>query len=483
MKTVYGVLGLCAAAVLAGGCASTGPQRPLDLGCIASRDTTVAGQSRTRALGPFYEHRRDDKGRTFTAVRPFYSRIEDPEKDRALTEMLWPLGVAHRFRRETYWRFVNLYHDDFDNTDRASRYRTVLFPLLFYGRDKWGEDYFAVFPLGGSLHEYIGQDRMDFILFPLYGHAEHDEIEGFNVLWPFVNWTEGEGISRFRVFPFYGRSTMGDVWEKRFYLWPFYSSADFYYPQSSGHAFILFPLFGRVDLTDQQGWMLLPPFFHWSKGEEMTKLNCPWPFIQYRSGHEDRLYIWPFYGRRERGPVRSTYYLWPIVHDNVFTGSRVTKRRLHVIPLYYQEDWRARDGTESLVKARKIWPLFCYARERDHSVLRIPDLWPFYGVGGVERNFAPFWTLYSRAQFGETIEHELLWGLYRTRNDGRGNGRMSIFPLYSSRRSAEGEGVREWSLLHGLLGYRREGWQTTYRLLYFFRIRHGEARPPSPGEE
>jgi hypothetical protein len=78
MRTARGVLLLCAAALCAGGCATTGPDRPFDLGLIASRDETVTGQARTRALGPVYERRVDEDGRTFTAVRPFYSRSVDP---------------------------------------------------------------------------------------------------------------------------------------------------------------------------------------------------------------------------------------------------------------------------------------------------------------------------------------------------------------------------------------------------------------------
>lgn len=455
----------------------------MDLGFIAARDRNVTGQARTRALGPIYERRTDDTGRTFTAVRPFYSRLQEPARERDSTEILWPLGVARRFGNESYWRFLNVYHDGFDVTDPEPRFRTVAFPILFFGRDRHKEGYFAVFPLGGTLHEYIGVDRMDFALFPLYGHAEYKDSESYAALWPLLTWTDGGGSSRFRLFPFYGRSRKGDLWEKRFYLWPFYTSADYYHPKSSGHAFILFPLFGRVDLTDQQGWMFLPPLFHWSRGEKTTKLNCPWPIVQYESGATEKLYVWPLYGRRVDGHVTSSFYLWPIVNNQVSERKNVTKHRFHIAPVYYQEDWRLNEGGSSITRARKVWPLFCYAREDDRSLLRILDLWPYYNVGGVDRNLAPLWTLYSRAQAGDTVEHELLWGLYRTRNDGRGNGRMSVFPLYSSRKSAEGAGAREWSFLSGLLGYRREGWQTTYRLLYFLKFSHGDRGREPPGDE
>jgi hypothetical protein len=483
MITARSVSIFCACALLAGGCASTGPNREFDLGCIASRDQTVRGQSRTRALGPFYERRSDDAGRTFTAVRPFYSRLDEPERDHRSTEILWPLGVARRFRNESYWRFANVYHEEFDVTDPDPRYRTVAFPLVFFGKDRHKEGYFAVFPLGGTIHEYLGLDRMDFALFPLYGHAEYKDSESYAALWPLLTWTDGEEVSRFRVFPFYGRSRNRGRWEKRFYLWPFYTSADFYYPKSSGHSFILFPLLGRVDLTDQQGWMFLPPLFQWSRSEETTKLNCPWPLFQYQSGSTEKLYVWPLYGRREQGHVKSSFYLWPIVNNQVSEADDVTKHRFHIAPVYYQEDWRLKESGESRTRARKVWPLFCYSRVQDQSLLRVLDLWPYYNVGGVDRNLAPLWTLYSRAQSGDTVEHELLWGLYRTRNDGRGNGNMSIFPLYSSRKSREGAGFREWSLLHGLLGYRREGWQTTYRFLYFLRFRHEADRQASPDEK
>ena len=113
-----------------------------------------------------------------------------------------------------------------------------------------------------------------------------------------------------------------------------------------------------------------------------------------------------------------------------------------------------------------MWPLFSYWREGDANELRVLSLWPVRHTPGVERNWAPLWTLYGRVELGDTCEHELLWGLWRRRSDGAGNTRMSIFPLYQSRSSPDGLGMQRWSILYGLLGYERRGLDKRYRLFY-----------------
>jgi hypothetical protein len=103
--------------------------------------------------------------------------------------------------------------------------------------------------------------------------------------------------------------------------------------------------------------------------------------------------------------------------------------------------------------------------------LRVLALWPLKHTPAVERNWAPLWSLYSRERVGDGIESELLWGLYRhqRRNDSR---RLSLFPLLqsSSSRIENETPLRRWSLLYGLIGYRREGLHKQFRMLYFLKF-------------
>ena len=127
------------------------------------------------------------------------------------------------------------------------------------------------------------------------------------MLWPIGSYTKGDGVSRFRVFPLYGRSTYKDKWKKTFVLWPLWTTVEYGYPNSRGSGFMLFPVVGHVKLTDQETWMLIPPLFRWSRGKDLTKLYAPWPFVQYCEGSTDLLYLWPAWGRKRQGETRSWF--------------------------------------------------------------------------------------------------------------------------------------------------------------------------------
>lgn len=468
----------------------------LDIGLTAKGDADLRGGKRFRALGPLIEMRSDEDGATFMAVRPIFSRLDEPAKQRSLLEFLWPVGMVKRSEHETFWRVLMAFGHDFDNMRADSRFRFVLFPVLFAGRDANDENYFAVFPIGGTVHEFLGKDRILFVLFPLYAGSSAGNVESRTVLWPMISMTKGGDLSRFRVFPFYGRSVKGELWKRQFVLWPLWTSIRYDYPNSSDGGFVLFPLFGRVKMRDQHAWTVLPPLFRWSSGDDQTEVNCPWPLIQYGSGKTDKFHIWPLYGRKSQGNDREAFFLWPLVSARTINRQNYVLSRFSLFPLLHHERRRLIcDSPESspspggetgissgfegepagaskgkqpasaadIAERRlKVWPLISYRREGDASHLRALELWPFRDVDAIERNMAPLWTLYSRTRAGEAMEEELLWGVFRRRRDGIKPG------------GSDGdEGRHEWSFLRGLVAYNREGLRKSYRLLYFLKFNRG----------
>ena len=508
--------GLWLSALLFTGCSSLAGRRPFDAGCLASLDTDLQGNRRLRVAGPIFEKRERDDGKSFVAVRPFYSRTEEPAVHRKLEEYAWPLAIRKTAFGSTYWLFLAGlgFGHDYDPGSPDSRYRRIILPFYFEGRDKYGERYFAIFPFGGTIHEFLLKDRMDFVLFPIYGHSQVKDKESWSVLWPIIAWQRGGDRHGYRVFPLYGRQVNENEWVKQFVLWPFWTSVRYEAPSYGGGGFILFPIVGHLGTPTQKQWMVIPPFFRWSESTRGDfQLNCPWPFVQYSSGQEDKLYLWPLWGRKAIEDVRSQFFLWPI--GTIQRTDRETRvlRRVQVRPLVYYEslaeltrrydepgaadgdlpppgtgtasekkkDRRYDQKVEKDVLARylTLWPLFSYQRESGSSSFNTLALWPTKRAMPVERNLAPLWTLYSRSRVGQASEQELLWGLYRSRVDAGGGRRASLFPLYASEKETNGEGSRRWSLLYGLAGYEREGLRRTFRLLYFirFRLQDADVRP------
>jgi hypothetical protein len=473
-----------------------------EAGLVASQDRDLFGRERLRALGPVFEHRPGDGGAGFLAFRPFFSDSADPANHVSRQDWLWPVGVSRQMYDELSWRFLLAYGTDFDRTTPGSRYRFVIFPIVFAGRDKEGHGYGSVFPLGGTVNEFLGQDRIFFVLFPLYARSSLRDLETHNILWPILSWTRGDDVSKFRLFPFYGRSIKGGEQESRFILWPIWTSQSRTRAGSEGSAHMLFPLFGHATNRTHETWMVIPPFFRWSRTEQGGSGCCPWPFVRWSSGDTDQLYLWPLWGRKEEGNVRESFWAWPFVRSYHAARRDGDLSTFRVLPFVHYEqrvappervagggtpatsaegpspggDVSARAGGEGQVAARylQLWPLLSYSREGAAARLRLLDLWPVKDTPGIERNWAPFWTLYCRRSVGGATEQELLWGLFRQRRVEQGERRLSLFPLYSSCDSGGPSPRIRRSFLLGLVGYEKEGMHTAWRLLYWFKV--GEQR-------
>lgn len=467
-------------------CAASGGE--IDFGFLFFRGADLDGSERVTAAGPVYEARRVGEEASLLAVRPFYSAVEERARGRRLQEFLWPVGTIKKFKGETSWRFLVAYGTDFDRADSDTRYRFVVFPVFFQGRDIEDRPYLAVFPLGGRIREYLGQDEITFVLFPLYAHHRVGDSETHSLLWPVVSWSSSASMKKFRIFPLYGQSRRRERWVKRFVLWPVWTSVRYLDPEKPGGGFVLFPLYGHVKAGEKHElWMLIPPLFRFSRGGGHRELNAPWPLVQYASGEYEKLYVWPLWGRKDAGAVRSWFCAWPIVSGKTVTRKACTIERFAVLPFFQHEKRIASAGDPAeggegderpSVPGRslKLWPLLDYRREGDRSEMRALALWPFMSAESVERNYSAFWTLYSRRRSGAERDDELLWGLARWRRDGRGNRDLRLFPLFSEAKQSAGSDVREWRILLGLAGYRREGLRKTYRLLYVMKWKTGDDR-------
>ena len=471
-----GAVGLAAALLIfASGCASVRPCGDLDVGFLASCDTSPQGAARRRAAGPLFERQVSEDGRQFTGVRPFYSLTRDAERERRLHELLWPLATVKHLGQESTWRFLVGYRHDSDTRTPESRYRAMLFPFVFWGRDLQDTSYFSIFPLGGTLNEFLGRDRIVYALFPLYAYSVIDDTQTWDYLWPIISRTTSDDVSRFRVWPFYGTSRDEGQWHKQFVLWPFWTHARYLEPGKRGTSYVLFPIYGRTHREDQKGWMALPPFIRWSQSEKRTELNAPWPFFQYARGDYEKFYVWPLWGRKEQGNTLSSFVLWPFVRASHIERKRETLDKLAVFPFVFHErvtQVALQEEVAGEVSSRyfKLWPLMSYRREADVSRVRLLELWPLKHTAPIERNMAPLWTLYSRVATPTLLEHELLWGLFRYRREGTASTHVSLFPLFSKSRCDRDGKQRQWAFLLGLLGHEQDSERSTWRVLWFLKF-------------
>ncbi|OVE73543.1 hypothetical protein BVX94_03525 [bacterium B17] len=446
-------------------CVSRAVAPSFDFGPFFSVEKSIEGYKRLRVLGPFFEKQTAEDGSEFFATRPLFCSVKNGEDGRVVRNILWPLGWTSESEDRDNWRMFPF--GGWSPKDKeADGWRFMGFPLIYAGETREGDGYFAFFPIGGVLKGLLFRDRISFVLFPLYMYMSINDVESWDVLWPFISWTKGDGVKRFRVFPFYGMSEREDRWKKQFIMWPIWSAAKYSFPGGVGRSHILFPIYGHALMEDQETWWVVPPFFRWTKGDKRNVVNCPWPLIQYASGDLKKFYIFPLLGRKSIENLQTAFFLWPIVTWEKTQRRTADRERLMVFPIYYNEKVTAKDSEKDVLsRYTKVWPLVSYRREGDVNRVWAPDLWPGKHKPSIDRNFSPLWTLYSRVESGDAVDHELLWGLFKKRKGTDGSKYLSLFPLFSA--AADGQESKKWSFLFGLLGYEREKLQKTYRLLYF----------------
>ena len=470
-----GLLCLCA------GCATPTAQHAADFdwGPVASRLHDPAGSTHLKVLGPIFEHAADTNKLNLWAVRPFYSTAAETD-ERSASEFLWPLEFAWDFQSNHGRRILTSFYTDFDKTDPNSRWRWWFFPFWYQGRDAQGETYAALFPLGGSLHDFLFQDEAHFVLWPLYIHSRLNDEDSYNVLWPVFCRENNAKNDRFRVWPLYGWNIRRGEFDKRFCLWPFFTWASYQHPGACGSGYLVFPLWGHIKRENQESWLLLPPFLKYGTSAKQQMGYMPWPVIQWASGEMDKFYVWPLWGYKNYSHIHGGFYLWPLGWWKHLDRTGASVHRYTLAPLWFSESaWHATPpaatpatppATNCVARYWHLWPLCSYERLGEQSRFRTLMLWPLRHSAPIEREYAPLWTLYTHTTAGDKADDELLWGLVRRQRRGDEQSRFSLFPLVEWSHDQRDAGQREWNLLKGLIGYERTGTNRTLRLLWWGRI-------------
>lgn len=454
-------------------CGSFAASADIDFAPLFSIDRDVSGAGRIRALGPLFEFTSAADDKEMWAVRPLTSFESFGVNHKTQRNVLWPVWMGESFQDEYQWYIMFLINWlNYDINDPASRYRFWMLPFYIQGRDAHGENYLAVFPVGGKVNEFLGRDKIWFVLFPLALYSSVNDVETRSYLWPVFSRTTGRGNDRFRVFPVYGYARLRQDYMKKFIMWPIWTAAEYRYAGSSGFAYVFFPFYGRVHLENQDSWMVVPPFFRFAKGDKGGMIHCPWPFFQRRWGETNLFYIWPLFGRKQFEYITRYFFLWPITSLTVRKHENTEHTRFLLMPFITSQSKTVKNAGKpdaETVEKRffKFWPLISYDRAGDSLEVRVPNLWPFKDFRAITRNYAPLWTLYSRDRQNGVTEDELLWGLFKYRRGKDAGVKISLFPFISVEKNTITDSS-EWSVLKGLFGCKRLADKRRFRFLYFF---------------
>ncbi|MBI4575166.1 MAG: hypothetical protein HY722_02770 [Planctomycetes bacterium] len=431
----------------------------LGAGCATGHDR--------RGFLPFYEEGTAQGERTWS-VRPLWHHREVPRAELSESHFLWPVGLARREGRESLLRVLPLFQrtvrvDHLGYEDRDF----FVFPVWFQGWSIDEGNYFAIFPVGGTLKGYLGKDTIDFWAFPAYARLVDAEQVSTHYAWPLVNVVGGEGWDGFRVFPFFGRYRHSDVdgrpaFDRRFYLWPFVHVHE--NNLNSAHpsrTLFVFPFYGAIDSENATRRTWLFPLFKYEEDRtrKRAELRCPFPIAVFGWSLDPvtepyvKRDFWPLFGYRTTERYHRHFVLSPLERLERYDDGRHLNERRWVLPLWW--DYRRLDRTTGVGRREwRLFPLVRYRRGEDGTV-RVSALaleW-FRDPQGFEQMWAPLWQLYTHHRDGPSGRTwtQALWGVYRGWQDpGDGSRGTSLLGgAWERTRDPEGRRRTRWLWFFG----------------------------------
>jgi hypothetical protein len=196
-------------------------------------------------------------------------------------QVLDPLFAARWTADESSYRFLAFVGEDPLSGNQSPDTDFMFFPFFWFGRGpREEENYFAFFPLFGTIKTFAGFAEVSFFLFPLYYRAMKNitEPETYYSLTPFVGWVDG--------------GPRDGSWH-------------------------LLPLMGHWQYEGKYDkWSVLWPFIHWQRNDldttDPTRDVTVWPLFGVETGKRKHYYtfLWPFFRFRSQnyvGPTEAPY--------------------------------------------------------------------------------------------------------------------------------------------------------------------------------
>ncbi len=391
------------------------------------------------------------------------------------------------------------------------------------------QTFVALWPLYGDFRGYWNRDRIQFLLWPVFVWTQKGRgseavyIESF--LWPFFAVYSGQKYSGFRIFPLVSWVRKQGAYTRSYWLWPLGKHASGLAPDGKTTQTLTYflPFYGNYR-AGNTSWKLYFPFYgvvrtgkRVSQGYVLAIYNTT---KDYRAGTVERRILWfvlrwkrlmkpsataggdagttpslaqgagttlfdwdekttptpqtgwalfPIYGKMASSTRVRSFMLWPFYTHNWDRYREFEFDRRYFVPFYSSQTRRWNDGTIS--RSRFLFPLFRSSVRRDGAEHRhYLHLWWYDQVDGLDRNYAPLWTFFEKNWNERTGAKQVrvMKALYQYDRRPDGWTRKAFnFLVFSTERSPD---TAHTSLLWGLLGYRRQGEESSVRLLWLIKI-------------
>ncbi len=427
-------------------------------------DTAFQPGHSVEAVGPLWEST-DTDGEHLWRFSPFVVRVTEPALEKVEWNVLYP-AMAYR-RYGTEWRLHIFQFFGFSGgstVDEETKRRITIFPIYF--RQKSSNptnDYLAVLPFYGHLHNRLFRSEMRFILAPLYVQTRKPDYVTDNYLVPFFHVRRGPFVNGWQFWPLAGaehravsyRTNVIDElevvpgYEKKFLLWPFGFSQHLEIGGANPTTnLFVFPFYLRSQ-SPEQDHLWIAMFSHrTNRVAKFEEWSYPWPFLGHARGpgkQADR--IWPLWGHARGGALESDFFLWPLYVHKRLQSDPLDRERRRILYFGYDDLRQTDTATGRSFRRRELWPLFTWRRELDGRE-RLQVLAPIEPILGgnvnIERLYSPLWSVW-RSESNPKLRiarQSLLWNLWQREQRTNDTRTSLFFGAVQSERTVAG---RNWS--------------------------------------
>lgn len=422
----------------------------------------------SEAAGPLFFRRQSEEYREWGVPPLITSRVTE-DGDQSQVFVLPPVFTWRRYGEDVRWQLGQwLNNSRQERIEDGEIRRFNLFPFVFYqDSPDPARDYWALFPLYGTLQGRMFRDEAEFVAFPLWLKTRKGTMTTRNVAFPFFHLRDGPGLDGWQLWPLAGherlepttRTNVADEVEvvpghdKTFVLWPLYFRNRLGLgTENPARVDAAIPLYyvERSPLRDHTS--VLWPILSWTDDREakFRQWNLPWPLVGFARGEGKTLdRVLPLFSVGHTKELSATTYLWPVYRRRHLHTDAIDRDRRQ-FGMFLYADLRERN-LETGASARRIdsWPLFSWTRNPDgHERLQALSLIePLRRGAALERNWSPLWSIWRQERDPATgkSSQSLLWNLYRRDVSPAATKGSLLFGLVQYQQTSAG---RRWRLFY-----------------------------------
>jgi hypothetical protein len=430
-----------------------------------------------QALGPFLFDSADGEGGTACGLRPLFVERRRPATGWVERSVLYPVFTYRSQGDRWDWSVLSLINRKADGTEAVASAEPRGFDAwpVYFSRDTGNPEtsYHAVFPLGGAMTERLGFERLEWLLFPLYGRSVKQGKTVTTMPWPFIKSIRGEGYSGWALWPLVGRDEKAGEYRSQYLFWPLI------YRDASR--------LGEARPAISHGFL---PFYTRDESPEITNTNVLWPFFgtterrePYR--YQETRYFWPFLVQG-RGADHYRNRWGPFYTHSVWKGSDKT---WIAFPLWRRERWQGQ-GLEH-TKSQFLYFLYWSLEQRrpgqgdNAPAASMTHLWPLMsswdnGAGRRQLQILSPFEVFFPTNDTIRVAYTPIFALYRFNQTAPGAvSRSFLFDLVATERSPA-SGSRT-SFLFGLVSFVRPAPDGPLRIHFMdFKKMNRPGRLPAP---